>query len=106
MSNASPSSGMTPGVRAAVMFSNHYSRKRNPPLCHIDRSAAQWRDLRFRGSLAENKNKQQDLSGWPKGQLTFSVEKHFQQWTDKPQISPLRFAPVEMTKGSLSFRQE
>ena len=26
-------------------------------------------------------------------------EKHFQEGTAEPQISPLRFAPVEMTKG-------
>jgi hypothetical protein len=26
--------------------------------------------------------------------------KHFQEWTAEPQISPLRFAPVEMNKGS------
>jgi hypothetical protein len=29
----------------------------------------------------------------------FSVEKHFQEGTVEPQISPLRCAPVEMTKG-------
>jgi hypothetical protein len=28
-----------------------------------------------------------------------SVEKHFQERTAEPQISPLRCAPVEMTKG-------
>jgi hypothetical protein len=28
-----------------------------------------------------------------------SVEEHFQETTAKPQISPLRCAPVEMTKG-------
>jgi hypothetical protein len=28
-----------------------------------------------------------------------SVEKHFQERSAIPQISPLRFAPVEMTKG-------
>jgi hypothetical protein len=28
-----------------------------------------------------------------------SVEKHFQEKTAEPQISPLRYAPVEMTKG-------
>src|SRR6202034_4093361 len=27
--------------------------KRRPPLCHLDRSAAQWRDLRFSGPLME-----------------------------------------------------
>jgi hypothetical protein len=27
------------------------------------------------------------------------IEKHFQERTDEAQISPLRYAPVEMTKG-------
>ena len=27
--------------------------KRYPPLCHPDRSVAQWRDLQFRGPLLE-----------------------------------------------------
>ena len=31
-----------------------------------------------------------------------SVEKHFQEGTVEPQISPLRCASVEMTKGSAS----
>ena len=30
-----------------------------------------------------------------------SVEKHFQERTVEPQISPLRCAPVEMTKGRM-----
>jgi hypothetical protein len=28
-----------------------------------------------------------------------AIEKHFQERAAEPQISPLRFAPVEMTKG-------
>src|SRR3984957_20644793 len=32
-----------------ALFSNYSPRKRCPPLCHLDRSAAQWRDLRFNG---------------------------------------------------------
>src|SRR6202789_2663445 len=32
---------------APSAFSNDYPRKRPSPLCHLDRSAAQWRDLRF-----------------------------------------------------------
>jgi len=31
--------------------------------------------------------------------LLRSVEKHFQEGTAEPQVSPLRCAPVEMTKG-------
>ena len=27
--------------------------KHHPPLCHLDRSAAQWRDLRFSGPFLE-----------------------------------------------------
>src|ERR1700727_1633552 len=34
-----------------VLFSNYSCRKRGPPLCHLDRSAAYWRDLRFQRSL-------------------------------------------------------
>jgi hypothetical protein len=30
-----------------VLFSNYSPRKHRPPFCHLDRSAAQWRDLRF-----------------------------------------------------------
>jgi hypothetical protein len=30
-------------------------------------------------------------------------EKHFQVKTAEPQISPLRFAPVEMTKGRVAL---
>jgi hypothetical protein len=32
-----------------LLFSNYSSWKHRPPLCHLDRSAAQWRDLRFNG---------------------------------------------------------
>jgi hypothetical protein len=28
-----------------LLFSNYSSWKHCPPLCHLDRSAAQWRDL-------------------------------------------------------------
>jgi hypothetical protein len=35
--------------------------------------------------------------------LRSSVEKHFQERTAGPQISPLRFAPVEMTKGKAAL---
>jgi hypothetical protein len=34
-----------------------------------------------------------------------SLEKHFQETTAKPQISPLRCAPVEMTKGRAALPQ-
>src|SRR5580693_1071590 len=37
-----------------VLFSNYCCRKRRPPLCHLDRSAAQWRDLRCRRSFLGN----------------------------------------------------
>jgi hypothetical protein len=36
-----------------LLFNNHRPGKRRPPLCHLDRSAAQWRDLRFSGSSLE-----------------------------------------------------
>jgi hypothetical protein len=38
-----------------------------------------------------------------KGRPDSPVEKHFQERTVEPQISPLRCAPVEMTKGRLSW---
>jgi hypothetical protein len=34
-------------------FSNYSPRKHRPPPCHPDRSAAQWRDLRFGSSFLE-----------------------------------------------------
>jgi hypothetical protein len=33
------------GDEKHFLSSNYHSRKRRPPLCHLDRSAAQWRDL-------------------------------------------------------------
>ena len=36
-----------------VLFSSYRCWKRRPPLCHLDRSAAQWRDLRFNGPFLE-----------------------------------------------------
>jgi hypothetical protein len=37
--------------------------------------------------------------GWVKGTCFLCRKTHFQEGTAKPQISPLRCAPVEMTKG-------
>jgi hypothetical protein len=45
--------GLRPGLRPTqgyekrLLFSNYSPWKHCPPLCHPDRSAAQWRDLRF-----------------------------------------------------------
>src|ERR1700677_3947766 len=39
--------------RSALPSSSYSPRKCNPPLCHLDRSAAQWRDLRFIGPFLE-----------------------------------------------------
>ena len=50
-------------------------------LCHLDRSAAEWRDLWFVCVTAD-----------PGHSAFVSLR------CGKPQISPLRFAPVEMTK--------
>jgi hypothetical protein len=36
--------------------------------------------------------------GVPFHDASFLKKKHFQEWTAEPQISPLRCAPVEMTK--------
>ncbi len=39
--------GPTQGDERRPLFSNDSAWKHHPPLCHLDRSAAQWRDLRF-----------------------------------------------------------
>jgi hypothetical protein len=39
----------TQGDEKRLLFSNYSLWKRLSPLCHLDRSAAQWRDLRFHG---------------------------------------------------------
>jgi hypothetical protein len=48
-----PTRGMglrpTQGDEKRLLFSNYSPWKRRPPLCHLDRSAAEWRDLRFDG---------------------------------------------------------
>jgi hypothetical protein len=42
----------TQGDEKRLLFSNYSLWKHRTPLCHLDRSAAQWRDLRF-GCLLE-----------------------------------------------------
>ena len=39
----------TQGDEKRLLFSNDCRWRHRPPLCHLDRSAAQWRDLRFSG---------------------------------------------------------
>jgi hypothetical protein len=39
----------TQGDEKRVLFSDSFCWKRRPPLCHLDRSEAQWRDLRSSG---------------------------------------------------------
>src|SRR6202020_917466 len=47
--------GRLPAQGDEKRFSSNYRRrKRRPPLCHLDRSAAQWRDLRCQRSLPGN----------------------------------------------------
>jgi hypothetical protein len=43
----------TQGDEKRLLFSSYCSGKRGPTLCHLDRSEAQWRDLRFSGSFLE-----------------------------------------------------
>ena len=43
----------TQGDEKRLLFSNNCRWKHRPPLCHLDRSAAQWRDLRFSGPFLE-----------------------------------------------------
>src|SRR5271156_1283331 len=41
--------GPTQGDEKRLLYSNDCRWRHRPPLCHLDRSAAQWRDLRFSG---------------------------------------------------------
>jgi hypothetical protein len=44
----------TQGDEKRLLFSNYSPWKHRSPLCHLDRSATEWRDLRFSGPfLAE-----------------------------------------------------
>jgi hypothetical protein len=43
----------TQGDEKRLLFSNYSHWKDRPPLCHLDRSVAQWRDLRFSGPFLE-----------------------------------------------------
>jgi hypothetical protein len=36
-----------------LLFGNYCPSKHRPPLCHLDRSAAKWRDLRFSGPFLD-----------------------------------------------------
>jgi hypothetical protein len=44
---------ITLGGLKPILFSNYSLWKHRLPLCHLDRSEAQWRDLRFSGPLVE-----------------------------------------------------
>jgi hypothetical protein len=54
------STGGVMGLRPAqgdekyLLFGNYTRWKRRPPLCHLDRSAAEWRDLRCQRSFPGN----------------------------------------------------
>jgi hypothetical protein len=43
----------TQGDKKRLLFSNYCTWKHRPPLCHLDRSAAKWRDLRFSSPFLE-----------------------------------------------------
>jgi hypothetical protein len=43
----------TQGDEKRILLSNYSAWKHRPPLCHLDRSEAQWRDLRFCGPVSE-----------------------------------------------------
>ena len=43
----------TQGDEKRLLSTNDSAWKHRPPLCHLDRSAAQWRDLRFSGPFLE-----------------------------------------------------
>src|SRR6202041_2821678 len=55
----------TQGDEKRVLLSNYCCWKRRPPLCHLDRSAAQWRDLRCQRSLPGNVFRPE--KSWPFG---------------------------------------
>src|SRR5580698_730289 len=55
----------TQGDEKRVLFSNYCRWKRRPPLCHLDRSAAQWRDLRSQRSFPGNVFRPE--KSWAKG---------------------------------------
>src|SRR6202789_3704432 len=44
----------TQGDEKRVLFSKYCCWKRRPPLCHLDRTEAQWRVLRFQRSFPGN----------------------------------------------------
>src|SRR6202041_724996 len=48
-----------------VLFSNYRCWKRRPPLCHLDRSAAEWRDLRCERTFPGNVFRPE--KSWAKG---------------------------------------
>ncbi len=58
----------TQGDEKPLLFSNYPLWKRHPPLCHLDRSAAQWRDLRFQRPFPGNVFRQRShgLSAHPR----------------------------------------
>src|SRR5580658_3055443 len=55
----------TQGDEKRVLFSTHTQWKRRPSLCHLDRSAAEWRDLRCQRSLPGNVFRPE--KSWPFG---------------------------------------
>jgi hypothetical protein len=46
-------SGPPQGDEKRLLFSNYCPSKHRTSLCHLDRSAAKWRDLRFNGPFLE-----------------------------------------------------
>jgi hypothetical protein len=45
--------GSSQGDEKQLLFSNYCPWTHRPTLCHLDRSEAQWRDLRFSGLYLE-----------------------------------------------------
>jgi hypothetical protein len=51
---AGPSTSLRSGRDGKRLLSSNYCTwKHGPTLCHLDRSAAKWRDLRFSGPFLE-----------------------------------------------------
>ena len=73
-----------------LLFSNYSPWKHRPPLCHLDRSAAQWRDLRFSGPFLEMFFDRGIMGLWPtqgdEKRLLFS---NYSPWKRRPTLCHL-----------------
>ena len=80
----------TKGDEKRFLFSNDCRWRHRPPLCHLDRNAAQWRDLRFSGPFLEMVFDRGAMGLWPtqgdEKRLLFSNNC---QWRHRPPLCHL-----------------